>query len=61
MEDTQVDMPLSPEQSRHGQGPMMGAERALEGPGGRRELGMQRLDLVLRMTDMGQHRKTGAP
>ena len=53
-----------PRQSCYLPDPRMGAELAVEGPGGRRGPGMRRLDLILRMTDTGPHkgrprRKTG--
>lgn len=45
-----------PWQSCRRQDPRMGAELALEGPGGRRGPGMQRLGVVLRMADRDPHK-----
>lgn len=56
MGDIQVDMESSPEQSCHQQDPRRGQSIALKGPSGRRGIWMQRLGLVFRRTDIGQHK-----
>lgn len=56
VEDIQVDMQSSPEQSCHQQDLRSGQNTALEGPRGRKGPGRQRLHLVLRMPDQGQHK-----
>lgn len=56
MKDIQVDTQSLSKQSCHRQDPGSGQSIASEGSSGRRVTGMQRLGLVLRMIDVGQHK-----